>query len=63
MSVTMYVIDLKLSVCTVKVLIEGSVSQIFDLVDKRRGGVPPGRALPQLCLKHKEYQRHQPDNT
>ena len=24
--------------------------------------MPPGRALPQLCLKHKEHQRHRPDN-
>ena len=22
------------------------------------GDVPPGRALPQLCLKHKEYPRY-----
>ena len=30
---------------------------------ENEGGVPPDHALPQLCLKHKEHQRHQPDNT
>ena len=30
-SVTIYVIDLRFSVCILKVLLEGSVSQILDL--------------------------------
>ena len=58
---------LQQSLITMTYLGSGNIiafTNIWYVVDKGEtgGDVPPGRALPQLCLKHKEHQRHQPDN-